>query len=311
VPHLHILSGAGASHRRLVSAELERLASLGYEDVRRQEGGDWVAILSENRGRGLWGDRSVVVVEDADRMGPMPGRLSPLLEGERANTHILLVCKSGGPALVPKEFAGLCAFAASAEPSPWSGARDGIIAAAAKRHGVSASRDAISLLKEMFDDTGELASEAEKASAVCALAGRGEISALDVREFCMSDGSRNLLKLLDGICEGRVSEAVSALGDASLHSELAPLLSALHNRFRLAMYFALFPKEKSEFASALGAKNYASKQAETAARRYGGEKLRSFVTGLMRAVSDDRSGGGASWRDLSVLVIDLLSGLKS
>jgi hypothetical protein len=40
---------------------------------------------------------------------------------------------------------------------------------------------------------------------------------------------------------------------------------------------------------------------------YGSAKLLDFVTGLIRIAANERTGRGASWKDLNVLVIDLLA----
>jgi DNA polymerase-3 subunit delta len=177
----------------------------------------------------------------------------------------------------------------------------------ARRQGIGIARGAVSILKELFEDVGELAAEAEKLACFCVFRKIREISEADVEEFCMSDGSRNMLRLLDGLCAGHSVESLTSLNDMSGRSELLPLLSALHNRFRLALYFAVFPGDKANFARALGAKDYAMRNADSAARKYGSEKLSVFVTGLIRITSNERIGQGAAWRDLSLLVIDLLS----
>ncbi|MDR1510160.1 MAG: hypothetical protein LBS53_11030 [Synergistaceae bacterium] len=310
MPHLHILSGSGASLRRLLADETAKLASAGYTDVRRQEGGEWGALLSENRGRDLFGDLSVVVVEEGETLGTMPERFAFMLEGPGAGTHILLVCKTDGPRPVAKEHEALCTLSKVETLPPWSKERDGIILSEAGKHGVKIARNAVSLLKELFEDIGELASEAEKLANVCILRKRSEISVSDVEDFCMSDGNRNLLKLLDGLCSGNRVESLASLEGMSSRSELTPLLSALHNRFRLAMYYALCPDERAGYTRALGAKDYAARLAWGAADLYGSVKLRDFVTGLIRVASNERIGQGASWRDLDVLVIDLLSSMK-
>jgi DNA polymerase-3 subunit delta len=291
----------------MLADETAKLASAGYTGVRRQEGGDWTALLCENRGRGLFDELNVVIVEDGETLGTMPERLAPMLEGPGASTHILLVCKTDGPRAIAKEHEALCTLSKAETPPPWSKERDGIILSEARKQGVGIARNALFLLKELFEDVGELASEAEKVARACVLLKRPEISASDVENFCMSDGNRNLLKLLDGLCSGNRADSLASFGDMSSRSELTPLLSALHNRFRMAMYFALFPGERAGYARALGAKDYAARMAGEAAAMYGEAKLLDFVTGLIRIAANERIGQGASWRDLNILVIDLLS----
>ncbi|MDR3332504.1 MAG: hypothetical protein LBT08_07735 [Synergistaceae bacterium] len=310
MPHLHLLIASGSSQRRLLESTVSALAGKGYSDVRRQEGGDWRSIVTENMSGGLFDEQSVVIVEDADKLGPMPGNLATLLTPPDSSVVILLVCKSDTPSLIPKDLIHLCGVSKASEPSPWSKERDETVVGEAKKNGAAIRREAVMLLKELYEDMGELASESAKLAKFCALAGRNEITTDDVGSFCLSDGSRSMLKLLDGICNGLHSESIQALDTMSRNAELLPLLSALHNRIRLALYIAAFPKEKTAFARALGARDYAARLAETAAGKYGREKLMRFVTGLIRINSNEKSGMGASWRDLNVLVIDLMSGLK-
>jgi DNA polymerase-3 subunit delta len=311
MPHLRLITGSGTAQRRLVAKELAALATKGYVLRARMEGGEWRSLLTENRGRGLFDERSVIVVDDAEKMGPMPENLASLMESEDASVVILLVAKSEVPVIVPKALSGRCSHSKAEEPSPWSKDRDGIVADAARRHGVAIGRESASLIKEMFEDSGEMASESDKVASFCAATGRREVTREDVEALCLSSGGKSLLKLLDGICAGQVAQSLASLDALAAGGELLPTLSALHNRMRIALYSAAFPREKGLFAKALGAKDYASRQADRAASLYGRAKLLDFVTGLILVNSNEKSGAGASWRDLGVLVINLLSGLRA
>jgi DNA polymerase-3 subunit delta len=310
MPHLHLITGTGTAQRRLVAKEIAALSAKGYELASKREGGEWRSLLTENRGPGLFDERSVLVVEDAEKMGLMPENLAPLLEKEDASVVILLVAKSEVPAIVPKDLLAKCSRSKAEEPSPWSKDRDGIVADAARRHGVMIGRESTALIKELFEDAGELASEAEKAASFCAACGRREVSRGDIEALCLSDGGKSVLKLLDGVCSGQPAQSLSSLDALIRGGELLPTLSALHNRMRLAFYYSAFPQERKCFAKALGAKDYASRQADQAAAAYGKAKLRDFMTGLIRINANEKSGTGASWRDLHILVIELLSGLS-
>ncbi|MDR1917184.1 MAG: hypothetical protein LBQ58_11485 [Synergistaceae bacterium] len=311
MPHIHLLLASGAPQRRLITSTLEALASSGYVDVRREECGDWAALLTENRSPGLFDDKSVVVVEEAERMGVMPPRLAPMLESAESRVHILLVSnKSDAQSIIPKEFLPLCAISKASTPSPWSRERDDIVCTIAKEHAISMSRDVVSLLKELYDDIGELESEAGKLALICELRGKKSVSLSDVEAYCLSDGSRSLLKLLDGICTGKFIESLISLNEMSGSGELLPLVSALHNRIRIAFYMAAYPHEAVAFARALGVRDYAARLAENAARIYGKSKLLDFVVGLIRINANEKSGLGASWRDLAILIIDLMSDIE-
>ncbi|MDR1133249.1 MAG: hypothetical protein LBL05_03755 [Synergistaceae bacterium] len=308
MPHLHVVSGSGAAARRLLAEVTAGLEAKGYGDVRRQEASDWGTLLTENSCRGLFEDNSLIIVEEAEKLGPLPKKFAPMLEGPDASAYILLACKSENASIIPKELAGKCSFSKNASPPPWSRERDELILEAARNLGIGVSKPAVLLMKELFEDMGELASESEKVASFCSILGRKEISASAVGDYCLSDGSRSLLKLLDALCSARGADSMEALSELALRSELTPLLSALHNRFRVAMYFALYPKEAAVFSRALGTRDYAARHAETAAKKYGAARLRDFVTGLIRMTSNERSGQSAGWFDLEVLVIDLLSG---
>ena len=307
MPHLHVISGTGAALRRLLAEERTRLEQDGYEDISSVEAGEWGALLSENIGRGLWSDKTAVIVEEAERLGQLPARLVPMLEERGADNVILLVCKPDGASIIPREAAGRVAVSKVSSPPPWSKERDEIIYSEAKKFGVGVSRASLSMLKEMFEDAGELAAETVMVARVCSLRGAREITPADVNELCLSDGGRNMLKLLDGLCEGNYADCMASLEDLSVRSEFQPLIAALHNRFRLAMYIASFGAESAGVVRALGAKDYASRKARTAAGIYGAERLVKFVTGLVRITSSDRAGQGSAWNDLSLLIIDLLS----
>jgi DNA polymerase-3 subunit delta len=308
MPHLHVVSGSGAAARRLLAEVTAGLEAKGYGDIRRQEASDWGTLLTENSCRGLFEDNSLVIVEEAEKLGALPEKFASMLEGPGALTYIVLACKSENASIVPKELAEKCSFSKNASPPPWSRERDELILKSARSQGVGISKSAVLLMKELFEDMGELASESEKVASFCSILRRNEISSSDVGDYCLSDGSRSLLKLLDSLCAARSADTIGALSELALRSELTPLLSALHNRFRIAMYFARFPAERAVFSRALGARDYAARQAETAAKKYGPERLKNFVTGLIRMTSNERSGQSAGWFDLEVLVIDLLSG---
>lgn len=309
MPHLHFLIASGTSQRRLLASELDRLASSGYEVSQRLEGGDWASILTENLSGGLFCDRSVVVVDDAEKLGPFPETRAGLLEGKDAPVVLLLVCRSETHGIVSKQLMERCSVSKASEYAPWARERDEIVRSASAKEGISIAQDARALLKELFEDTGELLGETEKLSFLCRAEGRSNVTLDDVGMFCLSDGSRSLLRLLDGVCNGRFVESLVSLDSLSRAGELLPVVSALHNRVRLAFYIGAYPKEKSVFMKALGTRDYAARQAERAVSLYGRAKLLAFVTGLIGINANEKSGMGGSWRDLWVLLLELMSDL--
>lgn len=310
MPHLHILAAGGNAQRRLLDSTIADYTAKGYEDVRKQEGGDWLVLLSENRGGGLFDEKSLIIVEDAEKMGPLPDSLSDLLDPPGAECVVLLLAKSESSSVIPKSLIAKCTLSKAADPSPWSRDRDDAVLKSAKKYGVSVSKDAVSLMKELFEDMGELESESEKLANYCSMTGQKSVTQPLVETFCMSDGSKNLLKLLDGLCGCKRNETIHCLAAMQAGSELLPLLSALHNRLRVAFHYAANPDARAQFSKAFGVRDYAARQADNAAKLYGKEALLRFTIGLICINANEKSGRGAGWRDLNMLVIDLLSSGK-
>lgn len=321
MPHVIAISASGSAQRRLAERTMKDLATRGYTDVRRQEGGSWVELLSENMGGGLFDERSVIVIEEAEKLGEMPERCGDMLEGPDAAVVIVLICRPGraksdddddaggkGGLPIPKALLPKCiVLKAAGDPPPWSRERDEAVAEAARDAGAGVDAAAVSLLKEMFEDMSELASETEKVATACVTEGRTRITVGDVESLCMSDGARGLLRFLDSLCAVRPLDVMIALADLRRGSELLPLLSALHNRLRLAYYAAAYPKERSAFFRALGARDYAARQAEAAARSYGRAALHRAVCAVIEINANEKSGRGAGWSDLEIAATELLA----
>jgi len=173
--------------------------------------------------------------------------------------------------------------------------------------GLSVDRDAAALIVDLLDDPEEIRSQMLSLSM---LKKDAPISRVDVEELCLDDGGGGLLKLLDSLCAGDAICAVRSLRTVSSRGELFPLLAALHNRVRLALYASSYPNDGAMFARALGARDYAWRQAGNAARRYGTKALLNFVVGLIKINVEEKSGRGAGWYALELLVLELLSSKK-
>ena len=139
MPHIHVVSGSGAGARRLLAEVTAGLEARGYGGVRRQEASDWGTLLTENSCRGLFEDNSLVVVEEAEKLGALPKKFASMLEGPDASAYIVLACKSENISIIPKELAGRCSFSKSASPPPWSRERDDLILKTARSRGIGIS----------------------------------------------------------------------------------------------------------------------------------------------------------------------------
>lgn len=303
MPDLRLIVASGTAQRRVLEETTTALEQKGYVLSGRQEGGEWVSLLSENMSGGLFDENRFVVVDNAALLGAMPENLISTVE-PGASVVILLVYDTEPVKLIPGEILKRCEIVKAETFPRWPRERQEWVAALAKKMNLSIDRDAVSLIVELLDDPEEIRAQLFSLSL---LRSNALIRKSDVEALCLDDGSGNLLKLLDSLCGGDAVGAVKALRAISGRGELFPLITALHNRMRLALYAAEYQREGAKFAQALGARDYAWRQASGAARRYGAAALLSFVIGLIKINIEERSGQGAGWFSLELLVTELLS----
>ena len=182
-----------------------------------------------------------------------------------------------------------------------------MVSSLAQKMHVNIDKDGVALIVELLDDPEEIRGQLFSLSM---MKKNSVVTAADVDAMCLDDGSRNLLRLLDGLCLKESTVVLKSLYAISKNGELIPLISALHNRMRLAWYASENSRCGALFANALGARDYAWKMACGAAKRYGTKALSTFVTGLIRLNIDEKSGTSAGWNGLETLIISLLSGSK-
>lgn len=306
MPSLRLIVASGTAQRRLLEETVNDFEKKGYTLAARQEGGEWVSLLSENMSGGLFDENRLVVIDSAVLMGAMPENLGSMVEKD-SSVVIVLVYDSDPSKLIPKDVMAKCVTLRPAEFPRWPRERQMWVLNLAKEMKVDMSRDAAALIVELMEDPEEIRGQLVSLSM---LRRGGQISAEDVDSLCLDDGSRNLLRLLDGLCSGDYRTAMKALHAIAKNGELIPLTSAIHNRMRLAWYASMFPRQSAAFAKALGARDYAWKMAGQAARRYGPKALSIFTVGLIKININEKSGSGAGWNSLEALVLSLLSGGK-
>ena len=305
MPQVVIISASGTSQRRLLSETIASFVARGFAVEGRSEELDWQALLSGLRTGGLFSQKRLLVVEEASRLGPFPAELLPFVEGEGASSVLLLVCegdlrRTPGKALVAR------ASVVRGEPvSPWGGKRVAWAHRAAQEAGVDLDGGAASLLTEWIDDVEEIRAQLPKLALA---AGEGPIDRETVEALCIDEGGKNLLRLLDGICRGRVVDVLAGLTGLSREPSILPVVTALHNRLRLALYQALLPPpEARAILGALKARDYASRVAAEAARLYGADPLKDAVAGLIALNVAEKMGRGRGWNGLALLLLELLA----
>lgn len=305
MPDLRLIAASGTAQRRVLEDTAAKLEKEGYVLSGRQEGGDWVSLLSENMSGGLFDEKRLIIIENAALLGPIPENLAAMVV-PGSPVVVLLVYDADPGKLIPAAILKKCGVIKPEAFPRWPRERQAWVSGLARKMGLQIDFGAVALIVELLDDPEEIRSQLTSLSL---LKKKGPVNRKDIEELCLDDGSGNLLKLLDSLCGGDVPTALRTFRamSGSGTAELFPLVSALHNRMRLALYAAAYKNDGAAFARALGARDYAWRQANGAARRYGARALLAFVVGLIKLNIEEKSGRGAGWRSLELLVLDLLS----
>lgn len=302
MPSLLLLSATGTAQRRLLEETVANFEKKGYVISGRQEGGEWGPLLSDNLSGGLFDEKRVVIVESTTLLGSFPENLDTMVEAD-SPVVILLVCDFEPAKIFPAKTLKKCKIL-KAKPFPrWPRERMIWTEGMAKELQIKIDREAVSLIIELTEDPEEIR---RQLSSLSLLKRGGTVNTSDVENMCLDDGTRNLLKLLDGLCAGDHIKTLKSLNAISKNGDLIPLVSAIHNRMRLAWYASMYPKKGSMFAKSLGARNYAWRMAGNAARKYSSASISNFVLGLIKINIDEKSGTGSGWIGLETLVIELM-----
>ena len=304
MPELRLVVASGTAQRRLLEETTKELEKNGYVLSARQEGGEWQPLLADNMSGGLFDENRYIVIEAAENLGALPEQFSAMLQ-PNASVVIVLVYETEPTKLIPKDILKGCKIL-KPEPYPrWQNERQTWVSNLAKSMNVKLANDALALIVELVEDPEEIRGQLVTLSA---LKGDRVVSVQDVEGFCLDDGSKNLLRLLDGTCNAdfvTAMKSLEAMKKTAQSGDLIRLTSSLHNRFRLAMYSAIFPRVAMNFKNALGAKDYAWRLAQNAARNFGAVAIFRFVVGIIRLNIGEKSGTSNGWCELEFLLAEL------
>ena len=257
--HFIAVTGSGPSQRDLLAECKGELAERAT-DLQRFTG-EW---------QDLFGALSTGTLRGKARRrggrGRTPGALSrgsfETSSGPAATVCLLVFEKDlpAGLSSLPKD---LLTVRKPAKVPFWPKERVSWLEREAKRRGVAISREAAQLLIEWTEDGVELLSELEK----LAVASGGEtIGAELVGDLVVDEGGRQMLSLLDGLCQGDVSAVIGAISFLREREEPLKMISALHKRMRLALYLSgATPEHARRVESALEATPFQVRQATKAA----------------------------------------------
>ena len=305
MPSLLLIAASGTAQRRLLEESCAELEKKGYTAAGTQEGGEWNSVLADNMTSGLFDENRYVVVESAPLLGEFPEKLSFMVT-PAASAVIVLVYESD-PKLQPSKFIpqdvlSQCRIVKAEEFPRCPRERQIWVARAAEELGVNIAPDGAAMIVELLDDPEEIRAQLR---SLALLKKNAPVTAADVEDLCMDDGSRNMIRLLDGICKGDSAAVFRSLRGISDTDDLIPALVPIHNRMRLAWYAGL-GRSSAAFAKALGARDYAWRMACQADRIYGHAALTEFITELIRINIEERSSAGAGWHGLETAVIKLM-----
>ena len=305
MPSLLLIAASGTAQRRLLEESCAGLEKKGYTAAGSQEGGEWNSVLSDNMTSGLFDENRYVVVESAPLLGDFPEKLSFMVTPD-ASTVIVLVYESD-PKLQPSKFIPQSVLSqcrtVKAEAFPrWPRERQIWVTRAAEELGVKVAPDGAAMIVELLDDPEEIRAQLK---SLARLKKDAPVTAGDVEDLCLDDGSRNMLRLLDGLCKGDSAAVLKSLRSIPETDELIPALVPIHNRMRLAWYAGL-GRSSAAFAKALGARDYAWRMGCQADRIYGHAALTEFIADLIRINIEERSSAGAGWHGLETAVIRLM-----
>jgi DNA polymerase-3 subunit delta len=296
MPRLIAIEGH-ESQRRKLEELLTELSKKGYVLTGKFEAvsveGGWPEVIAASRNRGLFDDKRMTIVEGAELLGAFPLALSGYLDGDGADDVVVAVFGGDTKKIFTKESLEKIAFIRpDPSVSPW-GRRDWLMGLA-RAQGAKLDAAAAALLTESLESQEELRAELDK---LALYANGGMITVDVVRNLSFDEGGNALLRFLDGVCQARHGDVLNALRHLRSEPSPLPLLSALYNRLRPALYIACTsPRTEAKALAAIGAtREYALRMARNALDRFGRESVKRFMLSLIRLSYLEKTSAGEGW----------------
>ena len=306
MPHI-IAIEYSESQRRQLKAEIDRLSKAGCPLSAKYDAetfGTWDKLFETAIAPGLFAERELIVVENAEILGAFPEKFSPLIEDDKADTVIILVFN--GDAKNLKSIAkSITLIKPEAQIPPWK--RQSWLLSLAKENGFSISPDAAQLLAESIESQEELRSEIQK---LAVYADGRQITLEDAENLSFDEGGRALMTFLDGLCDNKPQDVARSIK----HLRNEPLLitlTAITNRLRPALIISFFKGRYTDDAlKAIGndpaKKNYALKKAQSALKYYGAEKIKIFMAKSARLSFLEKTSRAEGWQGFEMIIWELM-----
>jgi len=298
------------SQRRKLKELLDSLSKKGYALAGKMEApppGGWPEIIAASRNGGLFDDKRVTVIEAAEQFEPFPASLAEFLGGEEADSVIVVVFGGDSKKIFAKEILKKITFIKADESvPPWK--RKDWLLGLAREKSYKLDAAAAVLLAESVESQEELRGELEKLAIYAA---DRQITVETVRQLSFDEGGNALLRFLDGVCQSRVSDVLNALRHLESDPSPLPLLTALYNRLRPALYIACFsPSMESKVLAATGAKEYALRMARSALANFGKDGVKRFMLDLIRLSYLEKTSLAEGWFGFETALWRFMGGKK-
>ncbi|MDR2523749.1 MAG: hypothetical protein LBC93_08645 [Synergistaceae bacterium] len=308
MPRLIVIE-AHESQRRKLEELLAELTRKGYALTGRVESappGGWPEVIAASRSGGLFDAKRMMVVEGAEQLGPFPPALVNLLENEADD--VIVAVFAGDTKNTQKIFSGVSSqkitfIRAEVAVPPWKRGKWLIGLAAERSCRLDAS--AAALLAESLESQEELRAELSK---LAFHADGKPITVETVKLLSFDEGGNALLRFLDGVCQNRPKDVVNALRHLQSDPSPLPLLTALYNRLRPALYIACASLQtETKALAAIGAtREYALRMARAALEHFGREGIKNFMLGLIRLSYLEKTSAAEGWPGFEVALWGLM-----
>ena len=310
MPHIIAIENS-ESQRRQLSEKLKELAKKNWPLNARYEAqnfGTWNKLFETAVTPGLFVQREVIVIENAETLGEFPETLVNLIEDNEADCILVLIFNSDTKNLkVIKD--SIEVIKPEAQISPWE--RPKWLIALAKEQKFNLAYDAAQLLADSIESQEELRAEINK----LALYSEGwspadgcDIKLSDVQNLSFDEGGSSLLMFLDGVCANNPFDVSRALKYLRNEDSVLPTLTAIANRLRPALMLSCFNKKFSDdVLKTLGTKNYAAKKAQLALKNFGADRIKTFMAKAARLSFLEKTGKAEAWQGFELIIWELMA----
>ena len=301
MPHIIAIENS-ESQRRQLSETLNSLAKKGWPLTARYEAqtfGTWPVLFENAVTPGLFAQREVIVIEEAENLKGFPPELANMLEDDKADCIMILMFGTDIKNLNPVKNQ-ITLIKPEAQIPPWK--RQAWLISIAKEQGFTISHDAAQLLAESIESQEELRSEIHK----LALYSQGkDINISDVQSLSFDEGGRAQIIFLDGVCDNNphdVSRSLKYLRD----NPLPVTLAAITNRLRPALIISCFG-DSDEALKATGARDYAVRKAKSALKNFGENAIKTFMAKAARLSLIDKTNHSEGWQGFELILWELMA----